>query len=128
MRHKVRKKTFNRDTNHRRSMLKNLNQQIIINESLVTTVDKAKETRRQVEKLVNKAKDGSVHVRRQIMSVLFDKNAAHKLVDDLAVRYKDMPGGFLSLKRLGRRKGDNVMMAKLEFIKKQESEKNTKKK
>jgi large subunit ribosomal protein L17 len=117
MRHKVSGKKFNRDTNHRRSMLKNLVQDLVVNEHLETTVPKAKVTIRQTEKIINKAKNSSIHTRRQIISSLFDKKVAHKIVDVLAPRYADKPGGFVKMLRLGRRRGDNTMIARLELVK-----------
>ena len=122
MRHKVSGKKFNRTTNHRRSMFKNLVQSLLVNEYVETTVPKAKVTIKHAQKLINKAKDGSVHTRRQIIASLFDKKVANKVVDVLAPRYENKPGGFIKMMRLGRRRGDNTMIARLELIKENTAE------
>jgi len=123
MRHKKNKKTLGRNTKQRKALFKSLIQSLIIHEQVKTTEAKAKAIRRIVEKLVKKAKKGSLHVRRQILAFLPKKEAAHKLVDEIAPRFSKISGGFVRIMRLGKRRGDNAMMVKMEFIKKAASSK-----
>ena len=118
MRHKKKKKTLGRNTKQRKALFKGLIQSLIIHEEIKTTEAKAKAIRRVVEKLVKKAKKGSLHVRRQILAFLPKKEAAHKLVDEIAPRFGKISGGFVRIMRLGKRRGDNATMVKMEFTKK----------
>jgi len=121
MRHKKKKKTLGRNTKQRKALFKNLIQSLIIHEEIKTTEAKAKAIRRVVEKLVKKAKKGSLHVRRQILAFLPKKQAAHKLVDEIAPRFGKISGGFVRIMRLGKRRGDNATMVKMEFVKRVKS-------
>jgi large subunit ribosomal protein L17 len=118
MRHKLSGKKLNRDTNHRKALIKNLVNQMVMNEKLETTLVKAKVALRHVEKLVSKAKDNSLHSRRQLIATLSNEKSAHKLIEELAPRFADQTGGYIKLIRVARRRGDNTMVARLEFVKK----------
>ena len=111
-------KKLNRNTHQRRALFKSLIQALILHEELQTTESKAKAVRRLVDKLITKAKAGTLHARRQIMAFLPDKKAANKLVDEIAPRFKKRASGFTKLIRLGKRKGDNAMVVKMELVEK----------
>ena len=130
MRHRKKGKQLNRDTKHRKALFKNLIQALILHEKIKTTEAKAKAIKSLADRLVAKSKQGSLHVRRQILAFLPSKKAAHKLIDEIAPRFKKQIGGFTRLVRLGRRRGDNTMMVELGFVKegKLETEKNKEKK
>lgn len=113
MRHKVAGKKLNRSTNHRRNMLKTMTEQFLREGKLTTTIAKAKVIKPIVEKLITKGKKGGLHIRRQIIAKFFDSALANKFVDEIAPKYADVSGGMIKMLRLGRRKGDNVMMVKL---------------
>ncbi|HUV46838.1 MAG TPA: 50S ribosomal protein L17, partial [Candidatus Bathyarchaeia archaeon] len=87
-----------------------------------TTEAKAKAIKRLVAKLITKAKEGSLHARRQILAFLPNKIAANKLVDDIAIRFNKRAGGFTRFVRLGKRRGDDAMMVKIELVEKRKKE------
>ena len=81
-----------------------------------TTEPKAKELGRLAEHLITLAKRGDLHARRQIIAQLYDVQIANKLVDELAPRFADRPGGYVRLTHLGPRRGDSAPMAQLELV------------
>lgn len=123
MRHKIKGKTFNRNTNQRKALFRSLIQSLIIHEEIKTTLSKAKVIKRLVDKLITKAKAGTLQVRRQLMAFLPNKKAVNKLVDDIAPRVKQKTSGFTRFMRLGKRRGDDAMMVKMELVEKREVEK-----
>lgn len=116
MRHRKSGRKLGRNTNQRQALIKGLIKSLILNERLNTTEAKAKTIRGLVDKLITKAKAGSLSARRRVLAFLPDKKAVNKLFDDIAVRSKTRISGFTSLVRVGRRRGDNAMMAKIELI------------
>ena len=116
MRHRKAGRKLGRNTNQRQALIKGLIRSLILNERLNTTEAKAKTIRGLVDKLITKAKAGSLSARRRVLAFLPDKKAVNKLFDDIAGRNKTRFSGFTTLVRLGRRRGDNAMMAKLELI------------
>ena len=116
MRHRKAGRKLGRNTNQRQALIKGLIRSLILNERLNTTEAKAKTIRGLVDKLISKAKAGSLSARRRVLAFLPDKKAVNKLFDDIAGRNKTRVSGFTTLVRLGRRRGDNAMMAKLEII------------
>jgi large subunit ribosomal protein L17 len=126
MRHRQSGKKFNRNTSQRKALFKNLIQSLIIHEEIKTTEAKAKAIKRLVAKLITKAKAGTLHARRQILAFLPDKKAANKLFDETALRFKKRTSGFTRLVRLGKRRGDDAMMVKLELTEKKKEVKGSK--
>lgn len=114
MRHRQANTKLNRDVQHRRALIKNLISSLIIHGQITTTEAKAKAIRGQFDKLVTKAKKGSLHHRRQIDSVLNQTKLTNKLVDEIAPQTK-RASGFTRLTRLSRRLGDDTMMVRLEL-------------
>tara|TARA_R110002095_G_scaffold171206_5_gene148776 strand:- start:313 stop:738 length:426 start_codon:yes stop_codon:yes gene_type:complete len=116
MRHGISGRKFNRPSAHRKSMFANLAKSLIQFEQIKTTVPKAKDLRPIVEKLVTLGKKNTLHARRQLISKLGSNETATKLLDVLAKRYADRPGGYLRIIKAGYRYGDNAPMAYIEFI------------
>jgi len=115
-RHGYQGRKFGRERDQRRALLKGLATSLIEHGSIETTIEKAKEIVPYVERLVTKAKKGDLHNRRQIIADLSTKEAAHKLVDEIAPRYTDRVSGHLSLKRTTLRRGDNAQLARVSFV------------
>ena len=82
----------------------------------MTTETKAKALRPYAERLITKARRGTVHDRRQVVAKLHDKAVAHKLFSEIAPRYEERPGGYLRILKLGPRPGDNAPMARVELV------------
>lgn len=128
MRHKVKGRKLGRDTKHRKALFKNLISALILRGQIKTTESKARAVRGLVDKLVTRGKAGTLHARRLIAAFLSNKQAVNKLVDDLAPRFKTRPGGFTRMIRLGRRRGDNATMVRLELVERPKEERPDKKK
>ena len=111
-------KRFGHSAAHQKLMLANLASHMIISEAgaIVTTEAKAKALRPYVEKLVTKAKHGGLHKQRQVVATIHDKDAAHRLFDEIGPRYADRNGGYTRIFKLGPRPGDNAPMARIEFV------------
>lgn len=122
MRHRVAGKKLARSRSHRKALFRNLLSALILHGEIKTTESKAKATRRLFDRLVSKGKSGTLHARRIVAAFLNNKKAVNKLVDEIAPKFKDRPGGFTRMIRLGRRRGDDAMMVKLELVEKPETE------
>jgi large subunit ribosomal protein L17 len=115
-RHGYKGRKFHRERDQREALIKGLAEALIINESIETTLPKAKEVVPYVEKLITKAKKADLHNRRQIISALQTIQAAHRLVDDLAPKLKTRNSGHLRIKRTVLRRGDNAQLARVSFV------------
>lgn len=120
MRHRVSKKHFGRDTNHRKALLRNLVRSLVENGEVTTTVAKAKETRRLSDKIIAKASKGDLNTRRNLHKFFGKRDVVNTLVDRIAPAMKDRISGFTRLVKVGKRRGDNSEMAKLSLVKKPE--------
>ena len=113
---------FGGDAEHQKAMVGNLVASLIAAEAIVTTEAKAKYLRPIVEKCVTKAKkaqhheDQAVHLQRQVVALIRDREQAHKLFSDIGPRYADRAGGYTRILKLGPRHGDNAPMARIEFV------------
>jgi len=116
MRHKIKGSKLNRTSSHRKAMFANMATALIMNEQIKTTLPKAKALRPIVERLVTKARNGTLAARRDIISRIRDKDAAEKLMSILATRYKERPGGYTRVVKAGFRYGDRAPVAYIEFI------------
>jgi len=104
-------------TNHRLAMFANATNSLIEHGRIETTLPKAKELRRVVERLITKGKKGTLHDRRNVFSFLRSEDAVKKLFEDVAVRFKDRKGGYTRVLKLPEtRLGDAASMAVLEFV------------
>ena len=113
---------FGGDAEHQKAMVGNLVASLIAAEAIVTTEAKAKFLRPVVEKCVTKAKkahaneDAAVHLQRQVVALIRDKDMASKLFSEIGPRYADRAGGYTRILKLGPRHGDNAPMARIEFV------------
>jgi len=101
---------------HQRQMLSNLALSLFDHERIKTTEAKAKLLRPFAEKLITKAKKGSIHDRRQVLSVIEDRAIVHKLFADIGPRFEERNGGYTRILKLGPRNGDNAPMALIELV------------
>lgn len=115
MRHLKKGRKFGRTRNQRRALLRNLMFHLIMEGRIVTGEAKAKEIRPLVEKMVTRAKDGSLAARRDLTRQL-PSPAATKLVRIVAPRMGNRPGGYTRITKLGPRKSDSARLAIIEFI------------
>jgi len=117
MRHSVDGRKFGRNTSHRMAMFRNMANSVIDKEQIVTTVQKAKETRRVVDRLITLGKKGTAAARRLAFDRTRDSDVVKKLFTTLAERYKGRNGGYTRvLKIADRRWGDAAEMAVLELV------------
>ena len=116
MRHASAGRKLNRTASHRTAMFSNMAASLIEHEQIVTTLQKAKEIRPIMEKLVTLAKRGDLHSRRQAISAIRDSQHVAKLFATLAPRYADRHGGYLRIMKAGFRRGDNAALAVIEFV------------
>ena len=116
MRHLKAGRKLNRTSSHRKAMFANLAMSIVEHERVKTTLPKAKEVRAYVERLITYGKRGDLHGIRLIAKKVNNKDLVMKIVNDLAVQYKDRSGGYTRVLKLGPRKGDNAEMAIIEFV------------
>ena len=106
-----------RDSKHRRSMLANLTKAVIMNERIETTEDRAKETRKFVEKMITYGKNGDLVSRRKAYAFLHnDKKCIEKLFNELAPRYADRKGGYTRIIKKENRRGDDALVVILELV------------
>ena len=116
MRHRMSGRKFNRTSSHRKAMFANMAAALIKHEQITTTLPKAKDLRRVVDRLITLGKRGDLHARRQALSVVRDPKMAAKLFDVLAERYKDRPGGYTRVLKAGFRHGDMAPVAVIELV------------
>ena len=116
MRHGLSYRKFNRTSSHRKAMFGNMAVALLKHEQIKTTLPKAKDLRRFVDRLITLGKRGDLHARRQAMAVLHDRDIAAKLFGELAERYKERPGGYTRVLKAGFRYGDMAPMAMIELV------------
>ncbi|MBL8578738.1 MAG: 50S ribosomal protein L17 [Mesorhizobium sp.] len=116
MRHGFRGRRFARSVSHRKSMFANLSVSLIEHEQITTTLEKAKDLRPIVEKLVTLGKRGDLHARRQVIAQIGNDDVVKRLFDVIAPRYATRNGGYLRIMKAGFRQGDNAAMAVIEFV------------
>src|SRR3978361_1334745 len=97
-------------------MLANLATSLFEHGRITTTEAKAKRLRPYAEKLVTFAKRGDLHARRQVMTVIRDKDVVHHLFAEIGPRFENRPGGYTRITKVGPRKGDNAPMAVIELV------------
>lgn len=116
MRHHVVKHSFGRKTGPRLALIRGLVMALVQNGRIKTTVKKAKELRRHVERAVTLSKKGTVDARRTLMARYPNQNTVKTLVEDLGKRFAKRPGGYTRIVKLGPRPGDSADMAYIEFV------------
>ena len=124
MRHLNKGRKLGRTKSHRLATLRALAASLIEHEAITTTVPKAREASRFVDRLISTARGGSLASRRLVASRLANEVAAKKLIEDVAPRFKDRPGGFTRVIKLAQfRVGDGSQLARLELVEKKEKPK-----
>jgi large subunit ribosomal protein L17 len=103
-------------SSHQKAILSNLAQDLFWDERVTTTVAKAKMLRPYAEKMITKARRGSLHDRRMILKDIEDTEVVTRLFDEVAPRYTERPGGYTRILRLGPRRGDGAEMAIVELV------------
>ncbi len=121
MRHGKLGRRFGRQTGHRQAMFSNLAATLIKHEQIVTTLPKAKDLKRVVDKYITLAKRGDLNSRRIAAARLRDEEQVKKLFDVLAARYKDRNGGYTRVLKAGFRYGDSAPRAVIELVDRDES-------
>jgi len=116
MRHKRVGRKLGVVTKHRRAMFRNMATDLFRHESITTTDTRAKEIRRVAEKMITLAKKGTLQARRQAAAFIKDKDVLKKLFSELAEKYKDRPGGYTRIIKMGYRKGDNAPLSLIEIV------------
>ncbi|MCL1913488.1 MAG: 50S ribosomal protein L17 [Eubacteriaceae bacterium] len=105
-----------RPTDQRKAMLRGLTTQTLKHGRIVTTVERAKETKRLVDKMITLGKRGDLHARRMAAAWIYEKDVVYILFEEIAEKYKDRPGGYTRIYRLGNRRGDGAATAILELV------------
>ncbi len=123
MRHNIKNKKLNKGSSHRKAMFMNMSNALIKHEQITTTLAKAKELRRFVEKIITLGKNGDLFSRRKAISILQDQKMSKKVFDVLADRYKSRSGGYTRIIKLGNRFGDNARTAVIELVDRDENAK-----
>jgi large subunit ribosomal protein L17 len=116
MRHLKSGRQLSRNSSHRWALMRNLITALLREEKIRTTDPKAKELRRWVERVITLGKRGDLHARRQAASILFDKTVLQKLFDTIGPRFKDRPGGYTRIIKLGVRHGDAAQLSLIELV------------
>src|ERR1700733_11965778 len=110
---------------HERLMLANLASALFEHDRITTTEAKAKRLRPLAERLITFAKRGDLHARRQVMTVIRDKDVVHKLFTEIGPQYTERAGGYTRIIKIGPRKGDNAPMALIELVEERTAEQAT---
>lgn len=119
MRHRRKGRHLGRNPSHRKALRRNLARSLFIHGRITTTVEKAKDLRPFAEKLITIARKDDLASFRRLIAILDDKEIARKLRDEIAPQYKDRPGGYTRILKLGldrNRLGDNGEKAIIELV------------
>ncbi len=116
MRHRHGYRKLGRTSSHRKALLKNLSIALITSGKIETTVEKAKELRSYIEKLITKARVGDANSHKAIFAYLQDKESTKKLINEIAPEYKDRTGGYTRIIKTRVRRGDAASMAFIELV------------
>lgn len=116
MRHKKNGRQLNRNSSHRKSLMKNLTLSLFKHEQIETSLAKAKELRRTAEPLITLAKKDSLMRRRMAYSKIRDKQVVKKLFEELGPRFKERNGGYLRILKNGFKSGDASPKAFVELV------------
>lgn len=116
MRHGVKGRKLGRTASHKSALLNALTTSLLKYKRIKTTEAKAKEARTFIEKLITKAKKNDLHVKRQVMALIHDKDVVKELFSEIIPKIGERPGGYLRVVKLGNRNGDAAAMAILELV------------
>jgi len=121
MQHRKLGRRFSRDSGHRQAMLSNLAASLVSHEQIVTTLAKAKDLKRVMDKYITLAKRGDLNSRRLAASRMRDEAMVKKLFETLGPRYKSRSGGYTRVLKAGYRYGDSAPVAVIELVERDES-------
>ena len=116
MRHRLGYKKLNRTSEHRKALIKNMLNNLIKYEQIITTLPKAKVLKPQADKIITLGKKKNLQNTRRLVSQLQDKNNANKVIKTLSKRYEKRSGGYTRIVKAGFRYGDNAPLAVIEFV------------
>jgi large subunit ribosomal protein L17 len=116
VRHARSGKKLGRDSAHRKALYANLAGALIEHGRIKTTVTKAKAVKPIAEQMITLGRRGDLHARRQATAFLRSRDVVHKLFADVAPLFKDRPGGYTRIVKIGPRQGDAAEMAYLELV------------
>jgi large subunit ribosomal protein L17 len=116
MRHQKSGRKLNRTASHRWALMRNMITSLLREEQIKTTDAKAKELRRWVDRVITLGKQGSLHARRQVLGIVQDKAVVRKLFDTLGPRFKERPGGYTRIIKIGIRRGDAAPVSIIELV------------
>ncbi|HEY8521388.1 MAG TPA: 50S ribosomal protein L17 [Gammaproteobacteria bacterium] len=116
MRHRNSGRQLSRKSPHRKAMLRNLAASLFLHETVRTTLPKAKELRRVAEPLITLAKQDGPSRRRLAFDRLRNEQAVGRLFTELGPRFRDRPGGYLRILKMGYRRGDAAPMALVQLL------------
>ena len=119
MRHLKKGRKLNRTASHRKALMSNMACSLIKHKHITTTLPKAKEVQKYVERLITYAKKNNVHGRRLILRKVkgsYKKEIANTLIHEIAPNYDNRSGGYTRIIKLGNRKNDDAKVSILEFV------------
>lgn len=116
MRHRRKTKYFSRKTNPRKALIRGLVTALVENGRIKTTLAKAKELRRHVERAITLGKKGDLNTRRVLLARYPNEGLVHTIISDLSPRFKDRPGGYTRIMKISSRPGDAAPQAFIEFV------------
>ncbi|MDB5044062.1 50S ribosomal protein L17 [Deinococcus oregonensis] len=116
MRHGRSGRKLNRNSSARTALARAQATALLREGRIQTTLTKAKELRPYVEKLITTAKGGDLHARRLVARDIHDNAVVRKVMDEVAPKYAERPGGYTRILRIGTRRGDGVTMALIELV------------
>src|ERR687885_1563259 len=116
MRHLKKGRSLHRKSSHRKALLCNLAASILTNGRVRTTEAKAKEVRGLVDRIITWGKRGDLHARRLAARQVRSRTVVKKVFDELAPRYRDRPGGYTRIMKIGFRHGDNAPVVIMELV------------
>ncbi len=109
-------RTLNRTHSHRKALYRNMVEALFKHEKITTTVTKAKELRRVVDKFITRAKIKNLHNIRLVNKLIKDEEMLMKLFNEIAPRYTERPGGYTRIYKLAKRKGDGADLCIIELV------------
>ena len=116
MKHRIKGRKLNRNSSHRKSLLRNLSIALIQNEGIKTTLPKAKELKPFVEKVINLSKKDNLANRRLAQSIIGNQDTVQKLFKEIGPRVLSRNGGYTRILKYGFRLGDKAPMAYMELV------------
>ena len=116
MRKRISARKFGRSAAHRKALMSNLASSLIEHKRIKTTHEKALELRKFIEPMITKAKNHTVHNRREGLKKIHNDAAVKALFDVIAPSYTDRPGGYTRILKLGTRPNDSAKVSLIEFV------------